>query len=140
MTPTGTATTVFEGGTGLPGGLTVTGEWTAPGGEYPTYRFASAPAGLATRRQLAARGLAPVGEPVARIVWRRGRRHADLWPVTGARPKRPVTPAQTAALAAALVARRTCTGCGDVAPWCLPTRNGRRCDRCDPATYGCAVA
>lgn len=86
-----------------------------------------------TRVGAAARGLAPVGEPVARIVWRRGRRHADLWPAASARPKHAPTPAQTAALAAALVARRTCTGCGDVAPWCLPTRNGRLCAACVPS-------
>lgn len=127
-------------GPGLPGGLTVDGEWAAADdGAFRAFKFAAAPGGLATRRQLAAVGLAPVGEPVARIVWRRGRRHADLWPVATARPKRAATAAQLAALDAALRARRTCTGCGAVASWCLPTRNGRLCAVCDPATYAVAA-
>lgn len=62
-------------GTGHPVGLTLNGDVAAPAeGTFPAYRWGWAPAGLATRRQLAAHGLAPVGDPVARLSWRRGRR------------------------------------------------------------------
>jgi hypothetical protein len=89
--------------------------------DYPAFRWLCAPAGLATRRQLAALGLRPGGmQPVARIVWRRGRRFADLYVIHRAKPKRPPTPAQLAALGRAMQARRTCRACGRDAGYCLP--------------------
>ncbi|KPC75951.1 hypothetical protein ADL26_05325, partial [Thermoactinomyces vulgaris] len=46
----------------------------------PTYNFRFAPGGLCTRRQLAAKGLAPGRQPIAgQILWRRGRRVAYLY-------------------------------------------------------------
>ena len=75
----------------------------------PTYPWRCAPDGLATIRQLRARGLRPAGQPVtAQIIWRhRGRRRiAYLYRTSHAVPKRPPTPAQLLAIAAALRARR----------------------------------
>ncbi|HET9655405.1 MAG TPA: RRQRL motif-containing zinc-binding protein [Kineosporiaceae bacterium] len=89
--------------------------------DYPAFRWLCAPAGYATRRQLAALGLRPGGmEPVARITWRRGRRIAYLYPIHLAVPKRPATPTQLRALARAMTARRTCRACGRDAGYCLP--------------------
>ncbi|MGL4177516.1 MAG: RRQRL motif-containing zinc-binding protein [Dermatophilaceae bacterium] len=127
---------VLACGTGTTAGITPGGA-PATADTFTGFRWGLAPAGLATRRQLADRALRPgTTEPVARIVWRRGRRHADLYRLTDARPKNRPTPAQLAALTAARRARSTCTSCGHVADYCLPTRNGRRCPTCDPATYG----
>ena len=100
-------------------------------GSFPVFRFGWAPAGLATRRQLAALGLRPGGQqPWGRIEWRAGRRFADLYVIADAAPKRPVTPGKAAALAAAMRARRTCTRCGTEADYCLPVSLGRRCLDC----------
>jgi hypothetical protein len=114
------------------------GGWNPLGpGTFPIFRFGWAPAGLATRRQLAACGLRPGGQsPVARIEWRSGRRWADLYLVSAAKPKRAMTPAKATAVAAAILARRTCRECGAVADYCLPIRYGRRCLDCiDPAEF-----
>jgi hypothetical protein len=108
--------------------------------DYPSFRWLCAPVGLGTRRQLTALGLRPGGiQPVARIVWRRGERFADLYPIHAAVPKRTPTPAQLSALAAAMRARRTCQTCGRDAGYCLP-RRWTGCldctpnpDRADPA-------
>src|SRR5262245_61456644 len=81
----------------------------------PAFEFRCAPAGLLTRRQLRAAGLAPGGhEPYARLVWRRDRRWAWLYREDLARPKRVPTPAQLAAVQAAMAARRGCAACGPV--------------------------
>lgn len=81
----------------------------------PTFEFRCAPQGLLTRRQLRAAGLAPGGqEPWAQLVWRRNRRFAWLYRVDLATPKRTPTPAQLAAVEAALAARRVCAICGPV--------------------------
>lgn len=94
-------------------------------GGVPTYPFRMAPDGLATRRQLAARGLRPGGqEPVARIVWRKGRRFADLYRVEAALPKRTPSSAVLAALVKAMIPRRTCAECGQVKDYCVSTRTG----------------
>jgi hypothetical protein len=108
--------------------------------DYPSFRWLCAPVGLGTRRQLAALGLRPGGmQPVARIVWRRGDRFADLYPIHQAKPKRTPTPAQLSALDRAMEARRTCRACGRDAGYCLP-RRWTGCldctphpDRADPA-------
>jgi hypothetical protein len=123
-------------GTGGPVGLTTDGRsvaltagsgsaagWANPlgAGTFPVFRFGWAPAGLATRRQLAACGLRPGGaEPVARVEWRAGRRWADLYLVAVAKPKRPMTPARARALDAAMRARRTCPHCGHDVGYVIP--------------------
>ncbi|MFD5349951.1 RRQRL motif-containing zinc-binding protein, partial [Streptomyces anulatus] len=81
----------------------------------PTYRWHLAPEGLATRRQLRALGLRPGGQDVVvqleRPRRRRGPLVAYLYRVDRAKPVRPMTPARRAALAAAMLARRTCPIC-----------------------------
>jgi hypothetical protein len=97
----------------------------------PTFGFRDAPAGLATRRQLRARGLCPGGqEYVAQLVWRRGRRWAALYRLDLAVPSPGATTAQLAALRRADRALRTCTGCGQVWGFRLPMSNGRTCWPC----------
>ena len=96
----------------------------------PTYPWRSAPHGLLTMRQLRARGLRPGGQqPVAQILWRKGKRVAYLYLASRALPKRTATPAQLAALAAAMRARRTCPACGLEQPYCIPRSRGE-CNDC----------
>ncbi|UQI47308.1 hypothetical protein M1P56_24645 [Streptomyces sp. HU2014] len=95
----------------------------------PTYPWRLAPDGLATRRQLRAQGLRPGGQEIAaqvmRINARRGGvRVAYLYPVAGAKPVRPMTPAKWAALAKAMRARRTCPQCHTDAGYCIPPSLG----------------
>jgi hypothetical protein len=101
----------------------------------PTYPFRLAPDGYATRRQLRARGLRPAGQPVAaQILWRSrktrgGVRCAYLYRLDLAKPVRPMTPAQCAALAAANRARRTCPDCSRDVGYVIP-RSLRACVTC----------
>lgn len=101
----------------------------------PTYPWRMAPAGLATRRQLAAIGLRPGGQPVAaQVMWqstraRGGAGVAYLYRVELARPKRVPSVAQLAALGRALAARRTCPECGRDAGYVLP-RSWDKCLAC----------
>ncbi len=96
----------------------------------PTYPYPWAPKDLLTVRQLRARGLRPGGQqPAAQILWRKGKRVAYLYLVSLAKPKRTATPAQLAAIAAALRARRTCPACGQVKPYCIPRSRGA-CNDC----------
>jgi len=106
-----------------------------PAGErygVPTWPWRMAPPHLATRRQLATRGLRPGGQGIAgQVMWRSRRarrtggvRVAYLYDIRLALPKRTPTPAQLAALAKALKARRTCPRCGTDAGYVLPTRYG----------------
>jgi hypothetical protein len=89
----------------------------------PTYAwFDQIPEHWKTRNQLADLGLRPGGPVVARVVWRRGRRWANLYDQRLAVPKRQPTAAQRAALAAAHQARCTCPGCQTVFPFVLPRR------------------
>jgi hypothetical protein len=139
---------------GLPVGITTAGGFVAlsqvlRGEVFAAFAWACAPEGLATRRQLAARRLRPGRvEPVARLVWRRGERWADLHPVAAALPKKPATAGQARGLAAAMRVRRTCTACGVDAGYCLPTSWGRVCIDCHetrsapgfPAAPGAATA
>ncbi|NEC69344.1 RRQRL motif-containing zinc-binding protein [Streptomyces sp. SID9727] len=94
----------------------------------PTYRWRLAPEGLATRRQLRAMGLRPGGQDVAAEVRRPRRRReplvAYLYRIDLARPVRPMTPGRTAALAAAMRARRTCPACHRDAGYCIPRSLG----------------
>ncbi|MEV7900848.1 RRQRL motif-containing zinc-binding protein [Streptomyces anulatus] len=94
----------------------------------PTYRWRLAPDGLATRRQLRALGLRPGGQDVVAELHRPRRRReplvAYLYRVDRAKPVRPMTPARAAALAAAILARRTCPTCRTDAGYCIPRSLG----------------
>ena len=92
-------------------------------GGTPTYPYRQAPAGLLTVRQLRAEGLRPGGQEIAaQILWRKGKRVAYLYRAELAKPKRTATPAQRAAIAKALLARRTCPECGQVREYFIPRR------------------
>jgi hypothetical protein len=110
-----------------------------PAGErfgLPTFPWGQAPDGYATRRQVANRGLRPGGQHVAaQILWRtRGGavRVAYLYETARALAKRVPTPAQRAALAKALAARRTCPRCRTDRGYVLPRRIGA-CNECADA-------
>ncbi|MEU9523708.1 RRQRL motif-containing zinc-binding protein [Streptomyces sp. NPDC048224] len=94
----------------------------------PTYPFRLAPLGLATRRQLRARGLRPGGQDIAaQIMWstrRRGVRVAYLYRVDLAAPVRPMTPGRWRAHEAMMRARRTCPDCRVTHPYVIPTSLG----------------
>jgi hypothetical protein len=99
---------------------------------FPTYPYRCAPQHLATIRQLRTMGLRPGGhDPVAQILWRRGTRVAYLYRIAAAKPKRTATPAQHAAIARALLARRTCPTCTQVRDYYIPRRTGE-CLTCTP--------
>lgn len=104
----------------------------------PTWPWGHAPAHLATRKQLAERGLRPgIQDPVGQIRWRsrrappgtNGVREALLYRVADAQPKRVPTPAVLASLARAMRARRTCKTCLLTFTFCLPTSLGE-CPAC----------
>ncbi|MEU0179489.1 RRQRL motif-containing zinc-binding protein [Streptomyces massasporeus] len=95
----------------------------------PTYPWRYAPDGLATRRQLRARGLRPGGQPIAAQVMRFNRRSgaarvAYLYRVDMAKPVRPMTSRRWGALALAMLARRTCPSCQLDAGYVIPTSLG----------------
>ncbi|MEU9136175.1 RRQRL motif-containing zinc-binding protein [Streptomyces sp. NPDC048404] len=94
----------------------------------PTFPWRLAPDGYATRRQLRARGLRPGGQPVAAQVlrprYRRGPLVAYLYRVDHAKPVRPMTPGKRAALAKAMLARRTCPQCRTDAGYVIPASLG----------------
>ncbi|MFE0785122.1 RRQRL motif-containing zinc-binding protein [Streptomyces mutabilis] len=94
----------------------------------PVYRWRLAPDGLATRRQLRARGLRPGGQDVAAQVERPRRRRgplvAYLYSIEQAKPVRPMTLAKWAALAKANAARRTCPACRRDAGYVIPATLG----------------
>ncbi|MEV4534667.1 RRQRL motif-containing zinc-binding protein [Asanoa sp. NPDC049518] len=95
----------------------------------PTYPYRWAPQEYVTRRQLRSLGLRPGGQDIAaQILWRRGKRVAFLYRLDLAKPKRPATPAQLAAVAKALLARRTCGTCHQVKPYYIPRRYGECLD------------
>ncbi|MFF7752267.1 RRQRL motif-containing zinc-binding protein [Streptomyces sp. NPDC007971] len=101
----------------------------------PTYPWRLAPDGLATRRQLRARGLRPGGQDVAAQLLRPRRRRepltAYLYRVSLARPVRPMTPARWHAHAAMMRARRTCPHCRRDAGYVIPPSLGA----CAPCAY-----
>ncbi|MEW2546567.1 RRQRL motif-containing zinc-binding protein [Streptomyces sp. NPDC047002] len=103
----------------------------------PTFPWRLAPDGYATRRQLRARGLRPGGQPVAAQVMRRSTRRktgvsvAYLYRLDRAKPVRPMTPGRSAALAKAMLARRTCPLCHTNAGYCIPPSLGA----CVPCAY-----
>jgi hypothetical protein len=97
-------------------------------GALPVYSWKFAPDGLATRRQLRAKGLRPGGQEVAAQLERPRRRRgplvAYLYRVDDAKPVRPMTPAKWAALAKANTARRTCPSCRIDAGYVIPASLG----------------
>ena len=95
----------------------------------PTYPFHWAPRHLYTSRQLRAQGLRPGGQqPIAQILWRRGLRVAYLYRADLALTRRQATPAQLAAIAKALCARRTCPACRTEKPYYIPRSLGECLD------------
>ncbi|MFF7492279.1 MULTISPECIES: RRQRL motif-containing zinc-binding protein [Streptomyces] len=95
----------------------------------PVYPWHLAPDGLATRRQLRALGLRPGGQDVVAELHRPRRRGraplvACLYRIEHARPVRPMTPGRAAALAAAMLARRTCPNCRTDVGYCIPRSLG----------------
>ncbi|HEV2377577.1 MAG TPA: RRQRL motif-containing zinc-binding protein [Streptosporangiaceae bacterium] len=98
----------------------------------PTYPYHFAPDGLATIRQLRAKGLRPGGQDIAaQILWRHRthRRVAYLYRLDLAKPKRQATPAQLTAIAKALRARRICPTCEAEKPYYIPRSTGE-CNDC----------
>lgn len=94
-----------------------------------TWSWQGAPAGLVTRRQMRALGLAPGGaQIVGQIIFRGGTRKAYLYDRAELVPKRIPTPAQLEALKKALAARRWCPSCQRDAGYCLPTSIGKCVD------------
>lgn len=99
---------------------------------------------LGTKAQLREQGLSIAGlEVVAQLMWasnragsRNGVRTANLYRPSLARPVRPMTPAQERALNRAHLARHTCTECGHIWDFYLPTGNDRQC----PPSFGCAAS
>ena len=97
-----------------------------------------APAGLATRRQLAAAGLRPNGQsPAGQVGWTSRRysarrqsrtRFAYLYRIDLAAPRREPTIPQLVALAKADAARRTCASCRQVAAYVIPRSLGECLD------------
>jgi hypothetical protein len=95
----------------------------------PTYPWRLAPDGLATRRQLRARGLRPGGQPIQAQVMRINRRTggpcvAYLYREDLAKPVRPMTSRKWGALALAMLARRTCPSCQVTYDYCMPRSLG----------------
>ncbi|MEV6080983.1 RRQRL motif-containing zinc-binding protein [Streptomyces sp. NPDC052069] len=121
-----------------------------PSGTIPTYDWRASPPGLATRRQLRARGLRPGGhDPVAQLrcrhcLTRPARvctRMAYLYRLDLALPVRPMTLAKEAALDRAMAQRSTCPLCRRRYHHCLPLRSIGSCLECaegtpaDPTSY-----
>ncbi|MFD7416877.1 RRQRL motif-containing zinc-binding protein [Streptomyces anulatus] len=100
----------------------------------PTYPRKLAPEGLATRRQLRAKGLRPGGQDVAAQVLWYGRRDpitrtrpvraAYFYRIDLALPVRPMTPGRARAVAAMMRARRTCPLCTITYSYVIPTSLG----------------
>jgi|GEM_PF-3107888 len=91
--------------------------------------------GLATRRQLRAKGLRPGGqEPVARLECRGGKRFAWLYDIDKALPIRPMTLAKEVALDRAMAKRQTCPKCRRRYYHCLPLKTLGCCLECHDGT------
>jgi hypothetical protein len=93
----------------------------------PTFFWTRAPAGLLTRRQLREIDMAPGGQPPVAAIRRRpgGRLVAYLYRLDRAAERRRPTPAQLAAVAKALAARRVCPTCNVDQGFCLPRSLGQ---------------
>jgi hypothetical protein len=107
-------------------------------GGLPTFTWRGAPPGYATRHQLRSAGLRPAGQPIAaQILWRGvgGTRTAYLYRIDLAAPKRTASPAQLGAVAAALLARRTCRTCGRERGYYIPRSLGECLDCAESASW-----
>lgn len=109
----------------------------------PTYLWRLAPDGLATRRQLRARGLRPGGQPIAAQVMVANRRAggvrvAYLYRIDRAAKVRPMTSRKWGALALAMLARRTCPRCALDVGYCIPRSKGI-CGLCIAVEEPCAA-
>jgi hypothetical protein len=82
-----------------------------------------------TKRQLAELGLRPGGEIRAKVVWNKGRKFANLYDVSEAKPRQQPSTAQLAALEKAQLARRTCPACKTVLSY-IPGRWTGDCPVC----------
>jgi hypothetical protein len=110
-------------------------------GGLPVLAWGWAPRELfATYRQLRAMGLRPGGsDPVVCLHFGHHKPglksldHAHLYLVSRCVSKRVATPAQLAAIAKALKARRTCTRCGREQTY-YPSTISRQCSDCDTET------
>lgn len=113
---------------------------TEPEVTIPVFKRLCAPQGLATKRQLRARGLRPGGQGPVAEVETRGPRNGLLYEIAKARPVRPMTLAKEYALDKAMAARQTCGTCRRRYHFVLPT-SLPSCLEChdgtpaDPATY-----
>lgn len=107
-------------------------------GGLPTYPWRAAPAGLMTRRQLAAAGLRKAGQaPVAQVL--RGRHlRAYLYRVDLAKPKRTATLAWLDSTRKATAARRVCGSCG-VDRGYIPSKRLGECNDCADARTAVAA-
>lgn len=111
------------------------GRWWPCAGRYagaPVFRYGWAPSGLATVRQLSAKGLRPAGQEVAGwLVWGPSNRPrwAYLFRVDLAAPKRAMTPARWASIARCNAALRLCPTCGRDAGYRIPRSLGQ-CVEC----------
>jgi hypothetical protein len=92
-----------------------------------------APGGMATRRQLAEKGLRKNGqEPAAQVMFKaRGRRRAYLFLIAKAAPRRPWTPAKQEAVEKAARARRRCVECKRTDLDYIPQQVGPAWGRCN---------
>ncbi|WP_236793252.1 RRQRL motif-containing zinc-binding protein [Amycolatopsis sp. GM8] len=100
------------------------------------FGWGEAPSTLLTRTQLREAGLRPGGaDPVALLVFRHFKPYAhetvtELFSVHRAKERRVPSPAQRAAIAAALRARRTCRTCRVDVGYYVPTSTGE-CWSCE---------
>ncbi|MER7948900.1 hypothetical protein ABTY59_16080 [Streptomyces sp. NPDC096079] len=103
-----------------------------PAGLIRYTRWVDVPDGLYTKTQLAEMEppLKPGAEPVAQVLYH-GNSYAALYEVAAARPKRPATPPQRAALERARELRFVCRRCGVRDD--EPLGKGRWCMRCSCA-------
>ena len=120
------------------------GRWWPCAGRYagvPVFRYGWAPPGLATVRQLAARGLRPAGQDVAGwLVWGPANRPrwAYLYRVDLAAPKRPLTPAMAAAIGRCNAAQQVCPTCRLDVGYRIPRSLGE-CVDCAASRAGVAA-
>lgn len=94
----------------------------------PVFGWGEAPADWKTKRQLWAAGLRrrPGQDPVGLLVWRRGRRTAELFDSRLALPKRPMTPRWQEAIIKMHLAHYVCRRCGQ-----------EQCRALSPTTWMC---
>ncbi|MFB6594795.1 hypothetical protein ACFCX6_35585 [Streptomyces sp. NPDC056353] len=90
-------------------------------------RWDLVPDGLQTKTMLGRQGLKPGADPVGQVLYH-GNSYAPLYETSAAVPKRPVSPAQRAALDRARELQYRCRRCGFLGE--EPLGKGRFCDPC----------